>query len=87
MEKWVIRKGSLIEVVSNQWTCDIVDINVHFEIVTVWGSTKEECLSRANRICKVNEMEAALREVIKPHNKIDFILKINIESLLNDLKP
>ena len=67
LEKWTIRNGSVDECMfkseSANWTCDIMGSNDDLEVLTVWGKTKEECLSRAKKICKVNEMEAALKEI------------------------
>ena len=92
MEKWTIKKDSinLVSYTDKEcWTCDIGGSDDHYEVVTVWGKTKEECLSRAKKICKVNEMEAALKRVYLAKHFIGSVptdLVTEIESLLKDLQ-
>lgn len=61
MENWKMRKGSLIDVSQYGFSCDIE--NEKKIIIEVWGDTEKECLSRTNKICKVNEMHEALEDI------------------------
>ena len=91
MEKWTIRNDSINECLFKtdtiNWTCDIVGPNDTYEVVTVWGKTKEQCLSRADRICKVNEMEALIEMIHGRRYQSNFTdtLIEKIEALYNDL--
>ena len=99
IEKWTINENSLVDLEKYGWSVDIDNKGTTMTIIEVWGTTKEECLSRAKRICAVNEMEAALREQIEieksdtryVHSAIsqerhhERLLKL--ESILNDLEP
>ncbi len=98
--KWTIKEGSLNYLESpDYWTCDIMQEGETLYIITVYAKSEKECLSRAKRICAVNEMEAALKEQIEieksdtryVHSAIsqerhhERLLKL--ESILNDLEP
>ena len=64
MEKWKIKKGSLQELtVVDSWSCDIIVEGEELEMIHVYARTEEQCLSRALKICKVNEMETALKTI------------------------
>ena len=87
MEKWKVNKGSIFEFNEDQWNVQILDENENSEIITVWGESKEECLSRANRICKVNEMNEMLETMHGRRYQSNFtdVLIEQIEALYNDL--
>ena len=94
MEKWTIKEDSLIDLDEYGWACTVRMSGKEF--IHVYAATKEQCLSRAKKICKVNEMEAALieaklqieymQEKFKPTGTGNSVLS-RIKTLLKDLKP
>lgn len=89
VEKWTISEISLHELDNGCWSVDIDSGDERLEIIIVFGRSKQECLSRANRICKVNEMEAILERVFTATNIGEGIsnrMLRKMESLLKDMK-
>ncbi len=103
LEKWTIKEGSLNYLESpDYWTCDIMQEGETPYIITVYAKSEKECLSRAKRICAVNEMEAALKGISRikdllcypldvPFEHIDEAKAVSsalsdVESLLKDLE-
>lgn len=82
MEKWIIQEGSLMKIPKTYGWILIISIDgksgIENEVCEVFGKTKEQCLSRAKRICNCNEMEAALKSVKADHNILG---KVTAESI------
>ncbi len=86
-EKWTIRKDSLNYLSSSDyWTCDIMEEGETPYIITVYAKSEQECLSRAKRICAVNEMEAALKAVKSDYNILGEVTKHTIEKIISIFK-
>ena len=82
IEKWKIKEDSLMDLEEYGWCCTVM-IDEKY-IIHVYASTEKECLSRAKKICKVNEIYELLTEVY--HSYGDPKMYGKMESLLKDLE-
>ena len=85
IEKWTIKEDSLMDLEEYGWTCDILIDGK--DKLDVYAATKGLCLSRAKKICKVNEMEAALKEIKIVSKRLNLWVGIDtiIDPILKDL--